>query len=169
MADPKSRERLQPALLDRLTDDEPGERNEPAERRVFSLKRLKASVVRDLQWLFNTGAMFSGDEADGHPTVATSVLNYGVPSFAGLSASGLKIRDLEHTIRDCIWAFEPRLMRDSVQVKAVTAEEMDHRAVVFEISANLWSEPVPLELFLRTEVDLESGHAIVRDAGREST
>ena len=46
-------DRLQPALLDRLTDDEPGSREEPVEARVLSKRRLRQSVLRDLAWLLN--------------------------------------------------------------------------------------------------------------------
>ena len=31
----------------------------------------------------------------------------------------------------------------------------------------LWADPVPVEMLLRTEVNLESGHATVRDTGAE--
>ena len=41
-------DRLQPALLDRLTDDEPEKKQEPRESRVLSKKQLRQSVLRDL-------------------------------------------------------------------------------------------------------------------------
>jgi len=47
-------ERLQPALLDRLTDDEPDKKLEPREMRVLSKRKLRESVLRDLAWLFNS-------------------------------------------------------------------------------------------------------------------
>ena len=43
---------------------------------------------------------------------------------------------------------------------------MDHNALTFEIKAELWAQPVPLELLLRTEVDFESGEAHISDQGR---
>ena len=46
-----SRERLQPSLLDRLTDEEPGKAVEGPDKRVLSLTQLKSSVLRDLAWL----------------------------------------------------------------------------------------------------------------------
>ena len=49
MAELTLQERLQPSLLDRLTDDEPGNLKEAAERRVLTLNQLKASVLRELQ------------------------------------------------------------------------------------------------------------------------
>jgi len=41
-------ERLQPALLDRLTDLEPDARQEAREQRVMSKARLRQAVLRDL-------------------------------------------------------------------------------------------------------------------------
>ena len=41
-------ERLQPALLDRLTDEQPDHAQEPRERRVMSKSRLRQAVLRDL-------------------------------------------------------------------------------------------------------------------------
>ena len=48
-----SQERLQPALLDRLTDDEPERKQEPPEARVINATRLRAGVLRDFRWLLN--------------------------------------------------------------------------------------------------------------------
>ena len=41
MSLPKAQDRLQPALLDRLRDDEPTKQHEPAENRVLSRNRLR--------------------------------------------------------------------------------------------------------------------------------
>ena len=76
------RERLQPSLLDRLTDDEPGNPQESADRRVLSMNQLKASVLRDLTWLFNTIALLDADTTR-HTPAGTSVINYGLPPLAG--------------------------------------------------------------------------------------
>jgi type VI secretion system protein ImpF len=44
---------------------------------------------------------------------------------------------------------------------------MDHHNVVaVQISGQLWAQPVPFELMLRTEVDLETGTVEIRDLGR---
>jgi type VI secretion system protein ImpF len=34
-------------------------------------------------------------------------------------------------------------------------QKMNHNAMVFDIEAELWAQPLPLRLFLRTEIDLE--------------
>jgi type VI secretion system protein ImpF len=53
MAELTPKDRLQPSLLDRLTDEEPDQPQESREKRVLSLNRLRESVLRDLAWLFN--------------------------------------------------------------------------------------------------------------------
>src|SRR2546430_10431676 len=36
---------------------------------------------------------------------------------------------------------------------------MSHNALSFYIEAELWAQPIPLRLFLKTEIDLEAGAA----------
>ena len=51
------KERLQPSLLDRLTDDRPQDKNESRDARVLTVPQLRASVLRDLCWLLNCEAI----------------------------------------------------------------------------------------------------------------
>jgi type VI secretion system protein ImpF len=161
------KERLQPALLDRLTDEAPDQQVESREDRVVSLRRLRQSVVRDLEWLFNTGAMLPPDDATQQSIVGASVINYGIPNLAGVQASGLSLPRLERLLRQAIWNFEPRLLPASVKIKAVASSALTHNALGFEIQAQLWAQPLPLELFLRTEIDLETGNVTVAEPNRE--
>ena len=48
MATLRAQDRLQPALLDRLTDDNPESRSESTEARVINRSRLRDMVLRDL-------------------------------------------------------------------------------------------------------------------------
>jgi type VI secretion system protein ImpF len=54
MAELLPQERLQPSLLDRLTDDAPESKDESRDKRVLNLAQLRAGVMRDLSWLLNT-------------------------------------------------------------------------------------------------------------------
>lgn len=158
MAELTQKERLQPSLLDRLTDDSPTERNESREARVLSLKKLRECVLRDLTWLLNTECFESVVKLDSVPAVKTSVLNFGIPTVAGLTASGLELAKLERQVRNAIVAFEPRLLKDKLSVEAILSdEEMSRNTLVFEINGELWAQPVPLRMHLRTELDLETG------------
>jgi type VI secretion system protein ImpF len=166
MAELTQKERLQPSLLDRLTDEEPEARQESRDRRVLSPARLRECVRRDLTWLFNTTNLSSLQNLDGHPEVARSVVNFGMPDLAGHTASSIDLRALERLLCKVIWDFEPRLLKSSVKVLLVTDEEkMNHNAMCFDIEAELWAQPLPLRLFLRTEIDLENGGVSVSDLG----
>ena len=158
------KERLQPSLLDRLTDDDPGEKQESREKRVLSPLRLRESALRDLGWLFNTTQLSAVQNLAGFPEVAKSVLNYGLPDLAGRTVSGIDVPKMEALLRQAIWDFEPRLLRNTVAVQLiVNQEEATQNAMSFVVEAELWSQPIPLQLYLRTEIDLEDGDVSVRE------
>jgi type VI secretion system protein ImpF len=158
-------ERLQPALLDRLTDDEPEKKLEPREHRVMSKSRMRQAVLRDLAWLFNATKMESGAAMARWPYARRSVINFGLPALSGQTASRIEIQDLERDIRQAILDFEPRILPESLQVKAlVELSSLDHHNVIgIEIHGHLWAQPVPLELLIRTEIDLETGKVQIAD------
>lgn len=166
MAELTKKERLQPSLLDRLTDDDPEAHQESRDRRVLSPARLRECVRRDLTWLFNTANLATVLNLDELPEVARSTINFGMPDLAGRTASSVNIPALEQILRRVIWDFEPRLIKNSVRVRVVSDEDkMNHNAMAFEIQAELWAQPLPLRLFFRTDIDLETGAVNVVDAG----
>ena len=158
-------ERLQPALLDRLTDEEPEKTEEPRKNRVLSKERLREKVLRDLAWLFNATRLERGDELSHVPDVQRSVVNFGLPAHAGQTASSLEIEDIEQDIKKAILNYEPRILAETLEVKAIAElSDLDrHNVLGIQIHAHLWAEPVPLELLLRTEIDLETGKVQVAD------
>jgi len=163
MAELTPLERLQPALLDRLTDDEPGARQEPRERRVLSMNRLREAVLRDLEWLFNTVRLDTLEDLSAQPQVRNSVVNFGVPNMTGVAISNIELPALERSVRDAIIAFEPRILAKSLRVEAmVNTEEATARGLSFAIHGELWAQPLPIQIFLRTDIDLEDGQASVR-------
>ena len=160
-----ARNRLQPALLDRLIDDEPDNRREAEERRVMSKAELRQAVLRDLAALFNSVQPL-GSAAAQYPMLAESVLNYGLPALSGQLASRLDVSVLEKAIHDAIVRFEPRILAETLHVTALEWSSVldTHNVIEFEIRGHLWSQPVPLEILLRTQLDLEAGQIEVRDA-----
>ncbi len=180
MAELIPKERLQPSLLDRLTDDEPDKRIESRDRRVLSLRQLRECVLRDLASLFNAGNLLQGQDLESDrrfsrgaeavylsdiPLVAHSVINYGLPDLAGTTAASLNVSAIESALLQAIWDFEPRVIRDTVTVQFVPAEEEMHRhnTLVFLIRGQLWGQRIADQLYLRTEIDLEIGEVRVTD------
>jgi type VI secretion system protein ImpF len=159
------RDRLQPALLDRLTDEAPTDSREAEDRRVMSKTQLRQAVMRDLGWLFNAVQPNAAWVQD-HPALAGSVLNFGLPPLSGQRVSKLDVSMLERAIRRAILDFEPRILAETLRVRALeTGSVLDmHNMIDFEISGHLWAQPVPLEILLRTKLDLEAGQVEVREA-----
>jgi len=160
-----SNETLQPSLLDRLEDNEPSQSQESRDRRVLSAKQLRASVVRDLSWLLNANNREVMGDMDKTPYIRESVINYGMPDLSGRIAIGMDIRQLEKILKRTILFFEPRIIKRSLQVKVLQTDEMDRTAISFDIEADLWSQPLPLHLYLKTELDLETGEVSLESKG----
>jgi type VI secretion system protein ImpF len=155
MAELTPKERLQPSLLDRLADDEPTKTVESREQRVLSLTRLRQSVNRDLGWLLNAGCLETTQDLNDYPYVRQSVLNFGIPDLTGTTASNADPSTLERYLRQAILAFEPRILKTSLKVRVKSSGE--HNTIIFEIEGELWAQPLPEHLYLRTILDLELG------------
>ena len=163
MAELFPKERLQPSLLDRLSDDEPYKKVESREQRVLSFQKLKRSVVRDIEWLLNAGCLESTLDLEPFPEVRQSVLNFGVPDLTGSTISSVDATSLERMLRQRILDFEPRILRRSLKVRVTDKDE--HNTIIIEIEGELWSQPMPERLYLKTILDLELGDFQVKTGG----
>ena len=121
-------------------------------------------MLRDLAWLL-TAVQPIGETARRHAGVEARVLHFGLPPLSGQLASKLDIGDLERAIHDAIVRFEPRILPDTLRVGAREASSVldTHNVVEFEITGHLWAQPVPLEMLLRTQLDLEAGQVQIED------
>ncbi|MEO7701856.1 MAG: type VI secretion system baseplate subunit TssE [Opitutus sp.] len=161
MAELASIDRLQPCLLDRLTDDQPAVQVEGRAQRVVSAARFRDGVLRDLRWIFNSQRHLESEGLADFPHVNRSVFNYGLRDFAGLFSERGDIREVEREIVETLLFFEPRIIRRSLQVKVYRDEEIGsqrnpHR-INLQITADLWAQPVPEKFFAKTVIDLETG------------
>jgi len=161
------KERLQPSLLDRLTDDQPDSQVESRDRRVMSPRQFREAVLRDLAWLLNTSQHRDDEEISESPEAARSVVNFGVRDLSGLTSSGVSPEAVEREVLRSIKAFEPRLIPQTLEVRVVLdRDSMTQNALGFEIHGELWSVPFPDPLYVRTEVDLETGLCTIEESRR---
>jgi len=151
--------RIHPCLLDRLQDDDVANRIESRAARVISTQVYRNGVLRDLTWLFSTSAHLPvegtkpGTEfrIGDFPEAERSVLNYGVRHLFGLTAPDMGA--LEESLYNAIAVFEPRIIKDTLGVRAYMLNQIVH----FEISGDLWANPIPEKLFIKTQIDIEAG------------
>jgi type VI secretion system protein ImpF len=160
-------EKLQPSLLDRLTDNEPDVKVESRDQRVLSISRLRACVLRDVAWLLSTTQLSVTESLAEHSEVSRSVLNFGMPDLPGTYISGRNIATLEQALTEALRNYEPRIIADTVSCRIeIDDARLDHRSVVFTITGEMWAQPIPQALYLKTEVDLETGGVTVSDYQR---
>ncbi|MEJ2609165.1 MAG: type VI secretion system baseplate subunit TssE [Candidatus Thiodiazotropha sp.] len=161
----KHQQLLQPSLLDRLTDDEPGKSRESQDKRVLSMRRLRQSVMRDLAWLLNTTNLATTEALESYPQVTHSVLNYGLTELSGHLVSGMDLNRLERMVRQAIQDFEPRILPHTVKVRSIKdSGKESHNRLMFEIEGQLWAVPTPTHLLIKTQIDLEEGGVTLADA-----
>ncbi|WP_292286643.1 type VI secretion system baseplate subunit TssE [Marivita sp.] len=165
MADRTLTERLQPSILDRLTDDDPKTETENVNNRVIDIRRLREIIQRDLSWLLNTGNLDSEIDPDQFPNVRRSVVNYGVPDSTGDYSTRARASDVRDAIRAAIELFEPRILDGSLTVISRSEDVGRESLIAFDIMADMWAEPVPAELYLRTQFDTTTGHITLEYGG----
>lgn len=137
---------------------------ESAESRVVSMRRLRDCVLRDLTSLLNALSLETSVDLARLPRVQRSVLNYGMRALAGLSAAAVDPVATAAGIEESIRRFEPRLRR--VHVAPETRDgPADGHHVSFRIDAQLWGQPVPQQLVLRTRIETDTGSVTVSDYG----
>lgn len=136
---------------------------ESIDRRVFTMRRLRDAVFRDITWLLNSMSLDSTEDLSRYPEVERSVLNYGMPTLAGRQMSSIDPARTAERIARAITAFEPRLSKVRVLAENRTYGE-ENFAVAFQVEADLWGQPVSQHLVLRTSIDLESGAIHVSEA-----
>lgn len=151
--------RITPSVLDRLLDFEPELSRESIASRAKSLRQLKQSVKRDLEWLLNTRRTVEELPPD-LKEVNQSLAAYGLPDFSSLSVqSPADQKRLRREIEDTIHIFEPRLEDVMVTIEPVRETE---RVLRFRIEARLKVEPAPEPVTFDTLLQLGSGQYIVQ-------
>ncbi len=155
-------EKLQPCLLDRLTDDSPGRVQESRGERVISLARYKDAVMRDLLWLFNTSVYPKSSEIYRYPLAASSVMNFGCRNLCGLTLGSIDLLEWESHLLTVIRQFEPRIIPQSASVRA-SVDQWNRHPLSFDIRGELWAKPIPEHIWLKTAIDLDTGRFLFGD------
>ena len=140
------------------------EQKESSSQQVLSQKQFKEAVIRDLAWLVNTTSLETIVDLTSAPEVKNSVLNYGMPDISGHSSHSIDIALLEKSLQRVIYEFEPRIIHNSLKVRVHSnPDEMNHNSLVFSIEGVVFGQPMPFQVVLRSELDLECGQFVVRE------
>ena len=158
---------VQPSLLDRLTDADPRSSADQTITLSESVRRFKASIQRDLEWLLNTRRIPEPMPEDWFEQLPRSVYYYGIPDITSLSRDTRESRMIVlRDVEDAIATFEPRLTDVHIDVVEVEGEQF-RRELRFHIEATLRMDPTPEQVVFDTVLNFASGEydvARVRDA-----
>src|SRR5690606_20075368 len=116
MAEPASKKRIRPSLLDRLTDLDPERRRETTDDVSVNEEQLREQVRRDLSWLFNTTRVAASLDLAAYPEVQRSIVNYGILDLTGHALSSIDPEHLQKDVRTALLSYEPRLLPDSLTI-----------------------------------------------------
>ena len=151
---------VEQSLLERLIDLEPKNATEQPVTRAQSVRQLKASLRRDLEWLLNTRRT---PEAVGgnFQELERSLFNYGLQDLTTLNWESTHDRMyLARMIETVLGAFEPRLRR--IKVSPVGDLSANQHVLRFQIDGLLDMKPVAERISFDTVLQLSSGEYQVK-------
>jgi len=150
-------------LLDRLIDFDPKVRDETILAGAQSVRQLKGSLKRELEWLLNTRR--NPEEVfDKEAELYRSLYNYGLPDLTnfGLHSTDDQSR-LSWMLEETIAIFEPRLEGVKVAMQPISPGS---RQLRFQIEGLLKMDPAPERVSFDTVLELTSGaYQVKGDSG----
>jgi type VI secretion system protein ImpF len=143
------------SFLDRLIDLEPKSATEGPPSRAKSVRQLKVSLRRDLEWLLNTRRRPDAAGSE-YRELEKSLFNYGLPDITSIAHDSHQDRQrLNRMLEQTLALFEPRLSR----IRVVPLEELTGAKHIlrFQIEALLDMDPAPEMITFDTVLQLSSG------------
>jgi len=140
------------SVLDRLVDLDPRSSTEASLSRSETVRRLKAAVRRDMEWLLNSRRIALP------PDLALQELNqsvyvYGLPDLSSVSLASYAEQDLLlKSIEKALRIFEPRLI--NVEVTQIKDEAKKYiQRLDFKIEGLLMMDLAPEAISFDTSLD----------------
>lgn len=128
----------------------------------FNETALRATLMRDLAWLFNTTNIESLVDLEPYPHVADSVLNFGLSDLAGRTLNRRAVLARAREIRRAIRRFEPRLSREGLTVDPVDDDGSPH-SLTYIIQGDITAAAHVMPVKFRTEVEAETATVNIRE------
>ncbi len=159
--DPRAHETVRESVLDRLLDDAPDQSREMPSSREEVVRRVLASVRRDLECLLGTRLTWVDDALAASAQASRSIATFGLQDFSHENIGNRDAQQrLRRAIEQAIIVFEPRLARVRVTCEGSKAHQ---RALTFRIEAILQVEPIREPVAFDTVMEL-NGQTEVKDA-----
>jgi len=147
-----------PSLLDRLIDNDPSNSKESTAAGVISARKMREILKRDIAWILGTIRLEEVTPIGHRHQTRRSVLNYGISDLSGVPEQNIDPTEIQNSIRQALWDYEPRLEPSSIEVELIPHVEGEIRGVAkLRISgrwaADLYRDPI----FLEAKINFETG------------
>lgn len=158
--------RIQHSLWERLTNPDLLRGEDVGVSASGEIERLKKEVCRDLEWLLNTRTA-PLDIPEGLDELRRSLVRFGLPDFSSMNFGDPKVKErLANVLAAVIRDFEPRLVRDSVEVEFADEDQDKFRSRLhYRIRGKLRIDPVPQPVEFDTVLELTNKTFVVEGDG----
>lgn len=130
-------------------------------RRGLTEAEVRASVTENLVNIVNTIDMQSSEDITDLSYVSRSILNYGIYDLTHLTSNDAAPEEIERNIVSAIVQYEPRIRRDSVDVRHILEFNETSQKLKLSISAEISFHPLDVPIDIVTEVDLSSSKVAI--------
>lgn len=145
--------------------DESGERiianRRTTARTAINEPTLRREVSRDLDALMNTIALESTQDLRANEYVRRSILNFGFPDITHRSIDEISVNDVSHEIATVLMNYEPRLLRDTIDVVRDNSVDSTELKIRFIVRADLSCEPLNVPVEFVADVEVDSGKIVI--------
>lgn len=143
------------SLFDRLTEEYHTESLQGIDN-----QKMKHMIIRDLLFLLNTPSYFYAKEDIQKFEYESSVINFGIEPISGKRVSEIDWAHVERNIQMAISMFEPRILKENLEVKCVFGldSKAKYNLMNIEIKGYVKTTPFPERFVLHTHLDVETGN-----------
>ena len=147
---------FKPNLFDRLVNREIKDTRVVGQR-LSSDEEYRQSVTQNLMWLLNSVSLEAEIDFAHAPYVKESVINFGIKSFTGKRIAGLRFNEMCDEIKYKISIFEPRILKDTLQVKVVNQSKgnVSYQQCSLLIEGEIISSPTNISLLIESKINLD--------------
>ena len=157
---------LQPSLLDRLTMDD----HRQSIGRAITPDEFKESLRRDLEWVFKARCQPNYEDLErDYPLLASSAMNYGLPTFRDDTLSSLRTGEVLKRFRKAILRFENRIRPESLRVVVpddLLSIQRVEGGCVLHVVIEGEAAGFPETLIFRAQVNVATGDCSIGDERR---
>jgi type VI secretion system protein ImpF len=134
-------------------------------QRGARLSALKRDLGIDLSNLVGTIALESTEDLSGLPYMRKSIINFGIPDVASLTAGSEAEAAMAEQLQASIQCHETRLRRESVRVERTEDEADAEQRTRYRVRGEMAGKPLDLPVEFVAELEAATGKVSLTGTG----